>query len=217
MSRTSSSPYPGDPVTKEISTTRESTMEKKSLRGYTKKPTSKPNQQKVEPTSVPNPDIRHGAAADLIENRRKRGCLERGWMRTRLIIELAKNEKSQDQLAKQFNSTQSGISQFKKRHAAEIEEARGRLMDEFVSLWAAIKSDRIAEYMQDIQDCNALIREEIEMSEPDSELISRHMRSKHRAIRSIAEELGQIPRAMDLKLDGKQLEYIIQGVDLDKV
>lgn len=185
---------------------------KKSL--YTKRkkeePTSAPNQQL---TSDPNLQAAH----QRIANRNARGHLERGWMRTRLIIELAKEEKTQRQLASQFDCTQSAIALFKKRHRAEIEEAKDRLTDEFVSLWAAIKSDRIAEYTQDIINCNALIREEMELDEPDSELISRYMRSKHRAIRSIAEELGQIPRSVDLKMDAKQLEYIIAGVDMDKV
>lgn len=138
-------------------------------------------------------------------------------MRTRLIIELAKDEKTQRQLAAQFNVSQSAVAQFKRRNLSEIEDARQRLTDEFVSLWGAMKSARISEYEQDIVNCNALIKEELERAEPDSEVISRHMRSKHRAVRSIAEELGQIPRQMDLKLDGKQLEYIIAGVDMDKV
>lgn len=158
------------------------------------------------------------ALAKILRTRKARGYLDRGWIRTRLIIELARNEKTHTHLGKQFGCSTRAVSHFRKRNEQEIAEARQDITDEFVGIWAAQKSARLSELEQDVIDCNSLIRQEMALPEPDTDSLSRLWRAKQKAVRLIAEELGQIPRAMDLKLDQKVLEFVIKGgVDMENM
>lgn len=142
-----------------------------------------------------------------------RHYLERGWKRVRLINELAKETKTQRQLATEFGCSQSTIRDFRKRNIEDIDLVKQAMEDEYRASYTAQKSARIVELEQDVVDCNALIREEMKYEEPDSESITRVMRAKQKALRLIAEELGQIPRSMELSVEQATVKYILEGVD----
>src|SRR3546814_477575 len=75
-----------------------------------------------------------------------KGHLERGWVKHRLIRDFALGEKTGVQLSEQYGCSVTSISQFKKRHAMEIEEVRNNLADEYAGVWVANKINRIQEY-----------------------------------------------------------------------
>lgn len=130
---------------------------------------------------------------------RPRRPLGRGWVKRKLIIDLAKGEKTQRVLAKEYGVSQPSISEFKIKHAAEISEAAKNLEDEFVGLWVANKANRLAEYEADIERVN-------EQGASD-------LASKHRALRHVAEELGHIPNKVTLAGEvSTRVTYEVVGV-----
>lgn len=133
------------------------------------------------------------------------GELERGNTRYRLIRAVAQGERNQLDLAEDFGCTQSAISRFIQRHAGEIMQARNDLLDRFGHLWVADKGARIAELQQIIEDIEALGE--------DGRTDPEQMRVKLAALRSVAEELGQLPARMVIKHEGTVRTEIV-GADL---
>jgi hypothetical protein len=171
---------------------------------------------------------------------RHRMHLERGWRKRYLIMELAKGELSQRELARIMHCHSSSVTDFRRRHQPEIEEAVQKIEDEFVGLWVASKAARLAEYQQDVEDANEIISEEMGSrstpreqnpldpganDEDDPPLSSAPIwvRLKGAALRAVAEELGQIPNRVRMDLGGTVVTYRIEGepgqaeVDLDQL
>jgi hypothetical protein len=134
----------------------------------------------------------------------------------------------------------SSVTDFRRRHQPEIEEAVQKIEDEFVGLWVASKAARLAEYQQDVEDANEIISEEMGSrstpreqnpldpganDEDDPPLSSAPIwvRLKGAALRAVAEELGQIPNRVRMDLGGTVVTYRIEGepgqaeVDLDQL
>lgn len=129
--------------------------------------------------------------------------LERGWARSALIVELAKAEKTQVQLAQEFGVVQSAVSMFADRHREEIAAHRANIENELYGLWIADKRNRVAEYQSDVEAINDALE-----NETDEKLL----RAKLAVMRQVAEELGQLKTQVDLA--GK-LTYVIEGVNMD--
>lgn len=125
------------------------------------------------------------------------GKLSRGWVKTRLIRDLATGEKTQVQLAQEYGCVQSSISEFATRNAEAIAAVRSKVEDEWAALWVADRFNRVAEMQSDIEDIG---------STSDAQLL----RVKHAALRQIAEELGQLKTTVDLA--GK-VTYVIEGIN----
>lgn len=143
---------------------------------------------------------------------RKWGRLERGWRKVQLIQELARGEDTQESLAKKYDCTPSAMSQFKDRHLPEIEHVRRNLEDEFAALWVAKKINRLAEYEADIDAIN----EALLLAGAEDSAAARA--AKHRALRSVAEELGALPNRLNVTGEvTARVTYELVGVDMDKL
>lgn len=163
-----------------------------------------------------------------------RDFLERN-VRTRvaLIRALAEGRVPTTEIARRFGATESGIRKFAGRHADEIETVKANLEDEFAGLIYARKAARLAEYEQDVETANSEIDQALtgrlaaevvnedgvtEVVADVSDVVARLWRGKHRALRSIAEELGQLPSRVVVSTDeGAKVRHIVEGVDLSKV
>jgi predicted transcriptional regulator len=137
--------------------------------------------------------------------------LEKGWVRYRLIRELAQMEKPQTVLAEEYGVTQGAISQFATRHASEVAEVKADIENEFAGLWIADKKQRIAEYAA-----------EIELIDEARGGTVRNMRDvelsklKAAVMRAVADELGQIPARMSVSVT-QRVTYTIEGVDPEQL
>jgi|SRR5690606_10322564 len=133
-----------------------------------------------------------------------KGHLERGWVAHRLIRDFALGEKTGVQLAEQYGVSVTAISQFKKRHALEIEEVRNNLADEYAGVWVAQKINRIREYQQAAEKM-------AQGSTPRSAevLVS--------ILKAVAEELGQLPARTQVQVNQANVTYEIVGIDPDDI
>lgn len=132
----------------------------------------------------------------------RRITLERGWRTRRLILDLAKMEKNQDELAREYGVQQPAISRFAARHADEIEDRKAKIEDDLYGLWIADKSNRVAEYQDDVEAINGALTHE-----PDEKLL----RAKLAIMRQVAEELGQLKT--NVEVSGR-LTYVVEGIDM---
>lgn len=162
--------------------------------------------------------------------------------RIALIYDLAVGELSMRALAKKYSVALGAISDFKKRHADEIEHQRQHLADKFALLWIAQKEARLAEYqdeavmMTELADRvisgqgvivgvegadgrNVLDPDELEDGPVTdaSGSVARLMRARDRALRSVAEELGQLPNRTTIQLGDTTIRHVIEGIDVDKL
>lgn len=138
------------------------------------------------------------------EESRRAYPLERGWVKYKLIRELATNVKTQAQLAEEYGVSDVSISKFKTRHLTEVNEVTAQLEDEFAALWLANKASRIAELQADIDNIGDSL-------DPDL------LKAKHAAIRNAAEELGQLPSRYNVQVNNAPVTYRIDGVDMDQL
>lgn len=125
-----------------------------------------------------------------------------GWKKAKLIQELAQGDKLQSQLAREYGVTQGRISQFRKKHEADIDRVREDLLNEFAALWIVDKVNRLAEYEADVEQLN---------TRPfDVQLLA----AKHRALKQVAEELGHLPNRVTLQGEvTTKVHYLVDGVD----
>lgn len=130
----------------------------------------------------------------------------KGVVKLRLIRELAAAEKTQAQLAIEYNVSEARVSQFKYENLDAISHAQANMLDEFAGILLADKKNRLAEYVSDVDEAN----------ERDGDGWVDARRIKHNALRQIAEELGQIPNKTTMSHEGK-VEYVIEGIDLNSL
>lgn len=134
----------------------------------------------------------------------RRGHLERGWVKHRLIRDLALGEKNQLQLAEQYGCSQNAISQFKRKHLLEVEDVRNNLADEYAGVWVAQKMARIQEYQVAAE----------KMAEGKS---PRNAEVLVSILKAVAEELGQLPARTQVNVSTEQTVYQIVGVDPEDI
>jgi hypothetical protein len=169
--------------------------------------------------------------------------LERGHVKLALQRELAEGNLSPAKLAQKYGVSREGVRDFAKRYAAVIEEIRADLTNEFAGLWVADKKRRVAAYQQDIDLVDAETERVLAARDEHREMLSsggdggggfdedgeieaevgvatdlgRLSRIKHRALRAVAEELGQLPTRALLRIEDDGAGHSYVGVDIDKV
>ncbi len=128
--------------------------------------------------------------------RRQRGKLEHPVTKLRLIRELADGSKTQTELAMEFGCGQPAVSMFAARHAAAIADVRANMDDEFAGILYASKAARLAAYDEDVED-------------PDASL-----QDRHRALKSIAEELGHLANRVTMGGEvAAKVTFEVSGLD----
>lgn len=132
----------------------------------------------------------------------RKGHLERGWVKHRLIRDFALGEKSGQELAREYGVSATSISAFKRRNAMEIEEVRNNLADEYAGVWVAKKLERIREYQTAAE----------KMSTGNSPRNAEVLTS---ILKAVAEELGQLPARAQVNVSTENVTYQIVGIDLD--
>lgn len=132
----------------------------------------------------------------------RKGHLDRGWVKHRLIRDYALGEKTGAQLAKEYGVSQTSMSLFKKRHAMDIEEVRNNLADEYAGVWVAKKIERIREYQE------AAEKMAVGTSPRNAEVLTS-------ILKAVAEELGQLPARQQVNVSTENVTYQIVGIDLD--
>jgi hypothetical protein len=155
--------------------------------------------------------------------------------RVALIRDLAEGKLTQARLADKYQASKEGIRDFAKRHKEDIEYAKGHIEDKMLGLWVADKANRIAAYQDDIELTDeqlvAALEGRLAVSTTDadgvttwervedlSDVIGRLLRGKHRALRSVAEERGELPSRIALHMeDAAKVHHVIEGVDFDKL
>jgi len=150
------------------------------------------------------------ATATELEPRRSdrkpaiRGHLERGWVKHRLIRDIALGEKTGKELAEQYGVSQNAMSAFKKRYGLEIEEVRNNLADEYAGVWVANKLDRIRQYQEAAENMAA------GRSPRNAEVLTS-------ILKAVAEELGQLPARTQVNVSTETTVYEIVGLSADDI
>jgi hypothetical protein len=133
--------------------------------------------------------------------------LEKPWVRIQLIHEIARNEMTERQLAKKYGCAPSAINAFKQRHRGDIDEVRADLENEFSGIWIADKKSRLAVYASDVERIE-------ELEQLGREIDAALTAAKHRALRSVAEEMGHLPNRMNVSGEvTTKVSYEVVGVD----
>jgi hypothetical protein len=134
----------------------------------------------------------------------RKNHLERGWVKHRLLRDMALGEKTGRQLADQYGVSQTSISNFRKRHGLEIEEVRNNLADEYAGVWVADKLKRIQEYQQAAE----------KMANGTS---PRNQEVLVSILKAVAEELGQLPARTQVSVSSETTVYQVVGVSVDDI
>lgn len=131
----------------------------------------------------------------------RKGHLDRGWVKHRLVRDFALGEKSGKELSLEYGVSQTSMSAFKRRHAMEIEEVRNHLADEYAGVWVAQKINRIREYQEAAE----------KMAEGKSPRNAEVLTS---ILKAVAEELGQLPARQQVNVSTENVTYQIVGIDV---
>lgn len=134
----------------------------------------------------------------------RKGALELGWKKHRLIREIALGEKTGKELADQYGVSQNSMSAFKKRYAVEIEEVRNNLADEYAGVWVAQKLDRIRQYQEAAE----------KMASGAS---PRNQEVLVSILKAVAEELGDLPARTQVNVSTQVTEYQIVGLSPEDI
>lgn len=133
----------------------------------------------------------------------------RGHIALQLIRELAIGNESQDVLAEKYEVTQPAISDFKRRNADAIAQVKANLDDEFAGMWIAQKQNRVKVYQDDVE---RIVEQQETGATPPVMLIGL-LRLKQAALKSVAEELGQLPGRVHINIQG-DAKYSVEGVEV---
>lgn len=149
--------------------------------------------------------------ADGYGGRTNRYPLSRGHIKIDLIRKLATMEHTDTELAEQYGVAIRSIGRFRERNIDEIVAVRGQLHDQFAGLWVVDKARRVAELQADIEQLSELAA--LDGGEA-SDMVPDFLRLKHAALRGVAEEMGQLPARMSIKVEGS-IRHELIGVDPD--
>jgi hypothetical protein len=122
----------------------------------------------------------------------------RGWQRVALLRDLALAEMTILEIAVKYGRAESTMYAWKRNHAAEIDAIRDDAANEFAGLWVAQKVNRVAEYQGDIESLDE----------------SGDIAQKHKALRAVAEELGQLTSKAEIQAS---VVYQVEGVDTESM
>jgi hypothetical protein len=121
----------------------------------------------------------------------------RPWTRLALLKELALGQQSQTSLAEKYGVSDAAISQFKSKHAEEIQDIIDNAEDEFSGILLSRKKNRLATYAELLE--NAL-------DDGDGKLAKG-------ILKNMAEELGQLPNRITVQSIDTRTRYEVEGVD----
>ena len=128
---------------------------------------------------------------------------QKPWERRQLCRELATGEHTHAVLGKRYGVTRQAITAFAKRYAREIDAIKADLDNEFAGLWIAQKAARIAAYQADLEASEA--------GGYGSHF--EQIRTRTQILKSVAEELGQLPPRATITI--VPVQHILEGVDPD--
>lgn len=134
----------------------------------------------------------------------------RGWRRRQLIRDLALGNHTYSELAAKYDRHETSIRSFERKYKEFIDEVKAAHENEYAGLWIVSKTNRIAEYQQDVEEINEVLARQLDSGE---ELNSGLVRMKHNALKSVAEELGDLPTRVQVQSDNKSVTYHIEGVN----
>jgi hypothetical protein len=134
----------------------------------------------------------------------RKGHLERGWVKHRLIRDFALGERTGRELAEQYGVSQTSISAFKRRYGMEIEEVRNNLADEYAGVWVAQKIERVREY-------------QIAAEKMASGSSPRNAEVLVSILKAVAEELGQLPARTQVNVSNETTVYQVVGISEDDI
>jgi len=162
------------------------------------------------PTHEPGSDlVPHGEVQDGVKGtarpepgQAKRYALEKPWVRGKLIRDLAIGEMTQDALGIRYGVSRKSITEFKKRHDAEVESVRSQIDDEYAGEWIANKLDRLRVYQEAAE----------RMAEGRS---PRNAEVLVNILKGAAEELGQLPARTQVQVNTQNVEYKVYGINPD--
>ena len=145
-----------------------------------------------------------------------RYALDRTGTRERLVADLAAGESTTTELATKYGVTRQGLYSFTVRHAAEIETHRTNVAAALVDHWAAIKGLRIEALVEDLERLEGLLTGLLAPPDPEAPPadladVVRLVGAKRQHLRAIAEELGQIPRSIEIKGSVEVATYRIEA------
>ncbi len=169
---------------------------------------------------------KHDESSDPTPGRRRKpGKLEHPGVKPRLIRDIALTNMSQGQLAERYDVVQSSISEFISRNRARIEAVRVDSENEYAGVWIADKLNRIEAYAEQVNRIRDLLggeRDNEEQGKEQGPLRSDEeaglMRVAQSALKSVAEELGQLTTRAKIDASGEigvRVEMV--GVDPDDV
>ena len=129
----------------------------------------------------------------------------RGHVKRRLLLELADDKKTMVQLANEYGVSQPAITAFRDRHNLELLGLQTKLDEEVNDLWIAHKANRIAEYQSNYEG----------IGDPGRNVGL--IRVGNELLRLVAEELGQIPTKVGIQVNNTQINYSIEGIDIERL
>ena len=144
--------------------------------------------------------------------------LNRGHVKMTLMMYLAEEFHTHEQLASIFKVERSRIAQFARVNQSQIEELRKEILadvkEQLTHLWVARKDYRLGEYQQSIEDIEEWILRSIMYGRvPDTQLL----KTKFAALHAVAEELGDLPTRVAITQNTTTVNYSLEGVDIDNL
>lgn len=134
--------------------------------------------------------------------------LERPWIVRKLCRELALSNKTQTLLATEYGVAQSSMTEFKQRHADEINAIRDDASNEFAGLWIAEKQNRIKVYERQLDGIQHML------STADPDQIPALLKVAQAGLKSVAEEMGQLTARVAVQADvTAKVQYVVEGLD----
>lgn len=144
------------------------------------------------------------------QRRRQVGKLSHPAVKLRLLRELALANKTQRQIAEEYDCAVSSVNEFMKRNAEAINDIRENAEDEFAGLWVAKKKNRIAAYEEQI----AFLQERIDRGAEDDPQGA--LKVAQAALKMVAEEMGQLTARVAVQADvNARVQYVVEGVDTE--
>lgn len=129
----------------------------------------------------------------------------RGHVKRKLLLELADDKKTLVQLANEYGVSQPAITAFRDRHNLELLGLQAKVEEEVNDLWIAHKANRLAEYQSNYEG----------IGDPGRNVGL--LRVGNELLRLVAEELGQIPTKVGLTVNNTQINYSIEGIDIERL
>lgn len=132
----------------------------------------------------------------------------RGYRKQQLLRACAEEKGTWREIAERFGISETGLYKWRERNAAAIAEIKANLDDAMSGLWIAKKVNRVAEYQSDVELIGELVGDGAGV-----ENVQVLLKVKHGALRSAAEELGQLK---PIEADGPaRVDVRILGVNGD--